>query len=206
MALLPFLHTQHPAVPLGDDAIFDNAALVFTIEQQFAAPVSAVWDAFDNDHAWKWLPFPGVGVHYDSAARGVGVVREMGSVFAPWRFGWVERERFWRYEPDKRITFGVVSGNWSQYLAVRHYAEDMTFDELPDGGTKVRWTVAVTPRLPLRFATWFPPVWKVAYHVGLGNSFRRHMRKFEPTAAPVTRIVRANGKAAPTETVPGDAR
>ncbi|MFI1919236.1 SRPBCC family protein [Nocardia sp. NPDC020380] len=176
--LLPFLHTQHAAAPI-DDSVFDTAALVFTTEYEFDAPPSAVWTALDDDHAWKWLPFPGVGVRYDSPDRGEGVVREMGSVFAPWRFGWVEREHFWRYEPGKRITFGVVSGNWSQYLLVRQYAEDVTFDEIP-GGTKVVWTVAVTPRLPLRFATWFPPVWKIAYRIGFGPGMRKRLREIAP--------------------------
>ncbi|MET9492908.1 SRPBCC family protein [Nocardia sp. NPDC006630] len=176
MTITSFLHTQHTASTPVDDSVFNSAALVFTIEGTFDAPVQAVWTAIDDDRAWSWLPFPGVGVQYDSPARGVGVVREMGSVFAPWRFLWVEREHFWRYEPNQRITFGVVSGNWMQYLLVRQYAEDKTFADLGDGRTKVVWTVAVTPRLPLRFSTWFPSVWRTAYRFGgVGPFFRRRV-------------------------------
>ncbi|MFJ4654148.1 SRPBCC family protein [Nocardia sp. NPDC088792] len=204
MPLTSFLHTQHAATPL-DDSVFDTAALVFKTEYRFDAPPSAVWTALDDDHAWKWLPFPGVGVRYDSPARGVGVVREMGSVFDPWRFGWIEREHFWRYEPNKRITFGVVSGNWSQYLLVRQYAEDVTFDEIDGGGTKLVWTVAVTPRGPLRAATWFPPAWKLAYHIGFGPGMRKRLRALaagQPTLTPVP----PNGARAAATSTTGEGR
>ncbi|MBF6236973.1 Polyketide cyclase / dehydrase and lipid transport [Nocardia otitidiscaviarum] len=172
------LHTQYPAAEPVDDSVFDTAALVFTVDRIIDAPLRAVWTAFDDDRAWSWLPIPRTGVRYDSPARGVGVIREMGSVFDPLRVLWVERERFWRYEPQRRITFGVVSGTWMQYLLVRQYAEDMTFEDLGGDRTAVAWTVAVTPRLPLRFATWFPPLWRLAYRVaGVGPLFERRVHE-----------------------------
>jgi len=173
-----FLHRQHPAVGPVDDSVFDTARLVFTVERTIDAPRSAVWSVIDGDDAWSWLPAPGVGVRYDSPARGTGVVREMGSVFGPWRSLWVERERFWRYEPGERITFGVVSGNWMQYLLVRQYAENMEFSDAGPEHTKVVWTMAVTPRWPLRFATWFPALWRWAYRtVGLNSGISRRARE-----------------------------
>ncbi|GAB2532920.1 SRPBCC family protein [Nocardia heshunensis] len=186
MTVTSFLHTQRPAAqPAVDDTVFDTAALVITVEGVFDAPVQAVWTAIDDDRAWSWLPAPCVGVIYPSEARGVGVVREMGSVFAPLRSVWVEREKFWRYVPNERITFGVVSGNWSQFLLVRLYAEDMTFADLGDGRSKVVWTIAVTPRLPLRFSTWFPPLWRGAYRlVGIGPLFRRRVAEVARTITP----------------------
>ncbi|UGT44588.1 SRPBCC family protein [Nocardia yamanashiensis] len=185
MSITSFLHTQHDAVQPVDDTVFDTAALVFTIERAFDAPRDAVWTALDDDHAWTWLPFPLLGVRYPSPARGVGVIREMGSVFDPLRFLWVERERFWRYEPGRRITFGVVSGTLVQYLAVRQYAEDMKFSDLGPDRSKLVWTVAVTPRLPLRFSTWFPPAWKLAYRVGgMGPLLTRRVNQIARTTAP----------------------
>ncbi|MFB8007327.1 SRPBCC family protein [Nocardia sp. NPDC056000] len=192
-----FLHTQHAARQPVDDSVFDTAALVFTIERTFDAPVRAVWTAIDDDRAWSWLPFPRVGVRYDSPLRGVGVVRDMGSVFEPLRFLWVEREKFWRYEPNRRITFGVVSGNWMQYLLVSQYAEDMTFTDIGNDRTGLAWTVAVTPRLPLRFSTWAPPLWRAAYRIGgIGPLFDRRVRQVARTLPPPPRVVQANGKAA----------
>ncbi|MFB8281420.1 SRPBCC family protein [Nocardia colli] len=194
MSIASFLHTQHAQPPV-DDSVFDTAALVFTIESVFEAPRQAVWTALDDDRAWSWLPFPCVGVRYPSSARGVGVVREMGSVFAPLRFLWVEHERFWRYEPNQRITFGVVSGNWSQYLLVRQYAENMTFADIGSGRTKVVWTVAVTPRLPLRISTWFPPIWRAAYRIGgVGPLFRRRVAAVARTGGASTLSITTNGK------------
>ncbi|QLY29283.1 SRPBCC family protein [Nocardia huaxiensis] len=194
MSATSFLHTQHPAAQPVDDSVFDTAALVFTIEPTFNAPLHAVWTAIDDDRAWSWLPFPRLGVLYDSPARGVGVVRDMGSVFDPLRFLWVERERFWRYEPLQRITFGVVSGNWMQYLMVRQYAEDMKFTDIGGGRTKVAWTVAVTPRGPLRLATWFPPAWRLAYHIGgTGPLMRRRVARIAKTATP--EAITTNGHA-----------
>ncbi|RDI54092.1 SRPBCC family protein [Nocardia mexicana] len=198
MSITSFLHTQHSASRSAiDDTLFDTAALVFTIEKTFDAPVHAVWTAIDDEHAWKWLPFPGTGVKYDSPARGVGMVREMGSPFGVFRVLWVEREKFWRYEPNQRITFGVVSGNWMQYLLVRQYGEDKTFADLGDGRTKVVWTIAVTPRLPLRFSTWFPPVWKAAYRLfGIGPLFQRRVDEIVRTTKPPLRSMNTKGIAA----------
>ncbi|AYF77949.1 SRPBCC family protein [Nocardia yunnanensis] len=195
MSIFSFLHTQHPASqPAVDDTLFDTARLVITVEKTFDAPVEAVWTAIDDDHAWKWLPFPCTGVKYDSPARGVGIVREMGSPFEPLRFLWVEKEKFWRYEPNQRITFGVVSGNWLQYLLVRQYGEDKTFTDLGDGRTRVTWTIAVTLRWPLRFATWFPPLWRAAYRVvGIGPLFERRVAEVARTTRPPLRSINTNG-------------
>ncbi|MBL1079849.1 SRPBCC family protein [Nocardia sp. 2] len=197
MSATSFLHTQHAAQQPVDDSVFDTAALVFTIEPTFNAPLHAVWTALDDDRAWSWLPFPRLGVKYDSPARGVGVVRDMGSVFHPLRFLWVERERFWRYEPLRRITFGVVSGNWMQYLAVRQYAEDMVFTDLGDNRTKVAWTVAVTPRGILRIGTWFPAAWRLAYHIGgTGPLMRRRVAQVARDSAPAPESITGNGHTA----------
>ncbi|QIS04102.1 SRPBCC family protein [Nocardia brasiliensis] len=194
MSITSFLHTQHAAVTPVDDSVFDTAALVFTVEQTLDAPRWAVWTALDDDQAWRWLPIPCTGVRYDSPERGAGVIREMGSVFAPLRVLWVERERFWRYEPNERITFGVVSGNWMQYLLVRQYAEDMTFTELGPDRTRLVWTVAVTPRLPLRFSVWFPPVWRAAYRLaGVGPVFRRRVAEIARTGQPRPGLIDTNG-------------
>ncbi|TLF80786.1 SRPBCC family protein [Nocardia cyriacigeorgica] len=188
------LRRQYDAVAPVDDSVFDTAALVFTIERIIDAPRHAVWTAIDDDRAWSWLPFPGVGVRYDSPARGVGVVREMGSVFGIWRALWVERERFWRYEPHRRITFGVVSGSWIQYLLVRQYAEDMVFTEVGANQTKIIWTTAVTPRLPFRFAVWFPPLWRAAYRLGgIGPLFSRRVREVASLETSPSSSISTNG-------------
>ncbi|MEV6279682.1 SRPBCC family protein [Nocardia sp. NPDC051832] len=188
MSLTSFLHTQHPAAGPVDDTVFDTARLVIDVEHTFTAPRSAVWAVLDGTDAWSWLPFPGCGVRYHSPERGAGVVREMGSVAGPWRVLWVERERFWRHQPGERITFGVISGNWMQYLLVRQYAENMSFTDTAAGGTRVVWTIAVTPRFPLRFATWFPTAWRLAYrYVGLNRGIDRRARQLAAETPSISR-------------------
>ncbi|WP_082683965.1 MULTISPECIES: SRPBCC family protein [unclassified Mycobacterium] len=182
MALTGILHRQWTAVPV-DDSTFDTAPLVFSTEFTFDAPPKDVWDVLDGDAAWEWLPFPGTGVRYPSPERGVGIVREMGSVYDPFRVLWVEREQFWRYEPLKRITFGVVSGNWMQFALVRQYAEDVTFHETADGGTHVVWTVAINPRAPFRFVKYVKPVWRTAYRIGFGPGMRKRLAARSSIAA-----------------------
>ncbi|NMN95516.1 SRPBCC family protein [Antrihabitans stalactiti] len=187
MGIMSVLHRQRPAATEVDDATIANASLTFTVRRTFDASVEAVWEAIDDDHAWEWLPFPGVGVRYDSPERGVGVIREMGSVHGIVRALWVERERFWRYEPQERITFGVVSGTWIQYLLVREYAENMEFAPNSSGGTDVKWDVAVTLRLPLRFTKYAPAVWRLAYReVGLGLLMQRRVAAVEALREPPT--------------------
>ena len=184
MGITSVLHKQRPASTEVGDSTIANASLTFTVRRTFDASVEAVWDAIDDEHGWEWLPFPGVGVRYDSPERGVGMIREMGSVHGIVRALWVERERFWRYEPYQRITFGVVSGTWIQSLLVREYAENMEFAPDVNGGTEVTWDVAVTPRLPLRFAKYAPAVWRLAYReVGLGPGLKRRVAELEARRA-----------------------
>lgn len=174
MAVTNILHRQWEAVPC-DDSTFDTAPLVFSTEYVFDAPPEDVWDVLDSDTAWEWLPLPGTGVRYSSAERGTGVIREMGSVHDPFRVLWVEREQFWRYEPQRRIAFGVVSGNWMQFALVRQYCEDVTFDKTETGGTRVVWTVAVNMRALLRFAKYPKPLWRLAYRIGFGPGMRKRL-------------------------------
>lgn len=79
-------------IPMSaDDSAFESAAIVLRTSHTFEVPRGQVWAALDSDHAWSWLPF-GCGVRYDEPCRRVGMEREMGTVSAPWRFLWIQRE------------------------------------------------------------------------------------------------------------------
>lgn len=155
-------------VPMSDDSAFESAAIVLRTAHTFNVPLDQVWAALDSDHAWSWLPF-GCGVRYDEPRRSVGMEREMGTVSEPWRFLWIQRERFWRYEPPHRITYSAVAGTWP---LLKLWAEDYVLTPTP-GGCTVHWTVAITPRflsaLPLR---WLQPLLRVVFAWG----FRPGMR------------------------------
>ncbi|ETZ95876.1 polyketide cyclase / dehydrase and lipid transport family protein [Mycobacteroides abscessus MAB_030201_1061] len=137
-------------IPVADDSAFESAAIVLRTSHTFDAPVGQVWAALDSDHAWSWLPF-GCGVRYDEPDRRAGMEREMGTVSAPWRFLWIQRERFWRYDPPHRITYSAVAGTWP---LLKLWAEDYVLTGTPDGCV-LEWTVAITPR----FVSWMPLRW-----------------------------------------------
>ncbi|SIL89361.1 Polyketide cyclase / dehydrase and lipid transport [Mycobacteroides abscessus subsp. abscessus] len=123
----------------ADDSAFESAAIVLRTSHTFEVPRGQVWAALDSDHAWSWLPF-GCGVRYDEPCRRVGMEREMGTVSAPWRFLWIQRERFWRYEAPHRLTYSAVAGTWP---LLQLWAEDYVLTSTP-GGCTVDWTVAIT--------------------------------------------------------------
>ena len=168
MGMTSLLHKQWP-VPPYDESFFDTASLVFATEYVFDATREDVWKLLDSERMFEWLPFPGVGVVYDSPERGVGVVREMGSVGKPFRFLWIQREQFWSHDKPNRCSYAAISGTWMYTLLVRHYAEKMTLTDAPEGGTALRWTVATTPRLPFRFVKYVKPVWRFAYRANFGR-------------------------------------
>ncbi|MEU0543130.1 SRPBCC family protein [Nocardia sp. NPDC005978] len=176
MSIGSALREQRPSPPI-DESVFENASLVFRTAHTFAAPPDRVWSILDGDRMFEWLPFPGIGVRYDSAERGAGVVREMGSVTPPFRGLWIQREEFWSHEHAKRISYGAISGTWIYVLLVRHYAEEMTLAGTADGGTDLVWTVAVTPRLPLRVGALpiFAPIWRAIYRVSLRGPMQRRL-------------------------------
>lgn len=155
-------------IPPADDSAFESAAIVLRTSHTFDAPIGQVWAALDGDHAWSWLPF-GCGVRYDEADRRVGMEREMGTVSAPWRFLWIQRERFWRHEPPHRITYGAVAGTWP---LLELWAEDYVLTSVP-GGCRLDWTVAITPRfvsrLPLR---WLQPLLQLVFTWGIRPGLR----------------------------------
>lgn len=111
----------------------------------------------------------GCGVRYDEPDRCAGMEREMGTVSAPWRFLWIQRERFWRYDPPHRITYCAVAGTWP---LLKLWAEDYVLTGTADGCV-LEWTVAITPRfvswMPLR---WLQPLLRAVFTWGLRPGLR----------------------------------
>ncbi|MFA4080667.1 SRPBCC family protein [Mycobacteroides salmoniphilum] len=167
-------------VPMSDDSAFESAAIVLRTSHTFDVPLGQVWTALDSDRAWSWLPF-GCGVRYDEPRRAVGMEREMGTVSVPWRFLWIQRERFWRYEPPHRITYSAVAGTWP---LLKLWAEDYVLTSTL-GGCTVHWTVAITPRfvsgLPLR---WLQPLLRVVFAWGFRPGMRSLMARLNSADLP----------------------
>lgn len=190
--LTTMLTKQRPAPPY-DESFFDTASLVFRTDYDFDATPQQVWDVLDGDDMFDWLPFPGVGVTYESSERGVGIVREMGSVASPFRFLWIQRERFLRHDEPEQMTYAAISGTWIYTLLVRHYAENMTLSPTPGGGTTLTWTVATTPRLPFRFVKYLPSVWRLAYRANFGRPVAQRLIERTRGAIPRDRTALRTG-------------
>lgn len=113
-----------------------KAERVFRVEQQVAAPLDRVWDAFADAASWsQW--FPGVEwARYDGAApAGVGTIRrsQVGGVqYEETMLVW-DRGRRWAYRVD-RSTAPVARAQL-----------EITDFERRGAGTRVRWTLAVDP-------------------------------------------------------------
>jgi carbon monoxide dehydrogenase subunit G len=114
----------------------EKAEQKFEVEQQVAAPLERVWNAFADASTWShW--FPGVEwARYDgSPPAGVGTTRRSsvaGVQYEETMLVW-DRPRRWAYRVD-RSTAPVARAQ----LEITDFA--------PSGsGTRVRWTLAVDP-------------------------------------------------------------
>ena len=129
-----------------------TAPKVYVAECTIAAPPRAVWDAFTHPSTWRsW--WPGVtSASYGNSPEpyGVGTFREArvsGQRYQETIVAWDEERRF-AYRIDRAT------------IPIAHAQLEST--ELRDeagNGTRVRWTIACTPRLLMRLgAPFFPRI------------------------------------------------
>lgn len=159
--------------------VWTSAPILVRTHHTFRAPAAEVFAALDSDEAWRWLG-PCVGVEYlqpaeGGSTRGVGMVREMGSVRRPLRWVWRQRERFVRYEVNRRLTFYAFAGSWP---LLRLWAEDYQIESTGPNSAALTWTVAWAPmvldRLPLH---WTQPVMRLVFTVSFRYGLRRLIRQ-----------------------------
>lgn len=165
--------------------VFESAAIVVRTTHHFDNSSDQVFDALDSDQAWTWLA-PRCGVDYlasahDGGDRGVGMVREMGTVRSPLRWVWRQRERFVTYEPGRRLTFFAMAATLP---VLRQWAEDYVIEADTADSCTLTWTVALTPayvgRLPLRWTQpILRPIFAVSVRPGLKRLVRRRAQKQE---------------------------
>ncbi|GAB17232.1 hypothetical protein GOEFS_022_00120 [Gordonia effusa NBRC 100432] len=162
---------------------FAQAAIVISTKHSFDAPAADVFRALDSDLAWRWLA-PTCGVDYlepadNGAPRGVGMVREMGSVRRPLRWFWRQREVFTGYEANRALAYYASHGSWP---LLRLWAENYRLEPTSDTSCTLRWKVAMTPtivgRLPLH---WTEPALRLAFTIGIRPGLRRLTRQLAAT-------------------------
>ncbi|WP_231949526.1 SRPBCC family protein [Alloactinosynnema sp. L-07] len=104
---------------------------------ELAAPPAAVWSALTaNDALVSWSPLITCVEWSTPRPFGVGTIREV--TLGP---GLVSlRERFYRWEEGKRMTFSVDAATRPLFTM---FGEDLRLDETFDG-TRLTWTFAYT--------------------------------------------------------------
>lgn len=125
---------------VGADFV-ETAPTRHVITSTIAAPQQAVWDAFCDPESWPhWFPHVERVVH--EGAPGIGMRRKS------WVAGCVHDETMVIW--DAPHAWGYIINRATQPLAAAQL-ELTTFDALPDGGTRVTWTLACEPLDGLTF-------------------------------------------------------
>lgn len=165
------------SVPPSNPAL--DAAIVVRTVHRFDLPASDVFGALDGDSAWRWLA-PTCGVDYlaaaaDGSPRGVGVVREMGSVRRPLRWVWRQREVFTGYEKNRQMTYYASHASWP---LLRLWAEDYRIEPTSADSCVLTWTVSTTPVLLGRFLLrWTVPLLRPIFILSIRPGLRRLARR-----------------------------
>ena len=132
--------TAAHAVRPVDDSFFEHAPLVIRSTVDLDAPPAEVWEALGSDRMWSWLPVLDQLRWVTPRPLVEGAVRTLRVAHL-----FTIEERFYRWEEPRRATFHVTS---STRPVLRALAEDFLLE--PTGaGTRLTWTMALEPRLPL---------------------------------------------------------
>jgi len=119
-----------------------RAPIVHVAEASLAAPRASVFGAFTEPHGWPaWFPGVRAASYTSPPPYGVGTIRE--ALVSGTR--WVEEMIAW--DEGTRWAWTVLRA--SVPLA-KAQVESFELADAADGGTRVRWTVAMEPRLIAR--------------------------------------------------------
>lgn len=142
-----------------DLAFLERAPVVHAFEADVAAPRAKVFAALADPTTWpRW--FPGVrSARYASPPpHGVGTIREADVSGTLWT------EEMIAWDADRRWTYTVTAASSPVADA---QVESFELEDAP-GGTRVRWTLALEPRMLMRLSGPVAPL-------VMGRLFRRAM-------------------------------
>ncbi|SNS35095.1 Carbon monoxide dehydrogenase subunit G [Sphingomonas laterariae] len=149
---------------VGPDFV-NTAPTRYVTVSSIDAPVQAVWDAFCDPASWPhWFPHVERVVH--EGAPGVGMIRKS------WVAGCAHDETMVIW--DEPRAWGYIINKATEPLAAAQI-ELTTFDPLPEGGTRVTWTLACEPLEGLSFLSAdrdFPSFLQAMLDEAMGNLAR----------------------------------
>jgi len=126
----------------------DRAPVVHACDAEVAAPRAAVFAAFAEAGCWKhWFPNVREAAYTSPAPFGVGAIREAHVG----RTRWVEEIIAW--DEATRWAWTVIRAS----VPFAHAQTEVFEFASTRGGTRVRWTLALEPRLLARFGAPFAP-------------------------------------------------
>src|SRR5262250_3052803 len=126
-----------------DLTFLERAPVRHVFERVIAAPRAAVFAAIADPTGWKhWFPGVRDARYHGAPPYGVGTIREADVSGTRW----IEEMIAW--EPDRRWAYAVLEASTPLASA---QVESFDVDDAP-GGTRVRWTLAIEPRLVQRLA------------------------------------------------------
>ena len=149
--------------PVGLDFL-QQTNNVFRAEEVVRASPAAIFEVFEDAHAWTVWAMPIQKVEWTSPRPfGVGTTRSVHMLG-----GMIGHEEFIAWEPGKRMAFTFVGCNKE---ATEKFLEDYRVTDLGDGRCRVEWYMAMETRGFSRHMMWLTrPLMRFAN--------RRMFRKF----------------------------
>lgn len=161
-----------------DIGFVERAPAVHRAAAALAAPRAPVFAAFADARSWpRWFPNVRAAAYLTAPPYGVGTIREARVSGTRW----LEEMIVW--DEDARWGWTVVGASVPFATA---QVECFEFADLPGGGTEVRWTLALEPRLVARVGTRLAPA-------ALARMLGRASRALEAELAP-SRVATAIGR------------
>jgi len=132
-----------------DIGFVDRAPAVHVAEATLAAPRGRVYAASTDAPSWpRWFPNVRAAAYLTPPPYGVGTIREARVSGTRWL------EEMIAWDDGTRWAWTVVGASVPFATA---QVECFDFADAPGGGTHVRWTLALAPRLVARLGAPFAP-------------------------------------------------
>lgn len=125
-----------------DESFFDAAPFRLADSFEIQRPATEVWADLTADNTLAWCRILQRIEWTSPRPFGVGTTRTARSLAGTN----VLRERFFRWENGRRMSFYVVEASAPLF---RRFAEDYLVEPADDGSCRFTWTIAAEPRLRL---------------------------------------------------------
>lgn len=157
-----------------DSTYFRHAPCCYTAVVEVSATPEQVFACFEDETSWPQWAMPITGVEWTSAKPyGLGTTRRVTMM----KGGLVGDEVFIAWDYPKHMAFCFTHS--SQKL-VGSFAEDYQVSVLPNGKTRVQWTMGMTPKGFGKFSMAVSGPFMQPALQWMLNSFKKHVEQRFP--------------------------